>query len=58
MGICRYEKTNIIRSNFYMGSKKEKLHRYREQIGGCQRWGGREVKWVKEVERYKLPCIK
>ena len=34
------------------------VHRYREQIGGCQRWGGGNVKWMKGVKRYKLPVIK
>ena len=38
---------------------KNQTHRYREQIGGCQRWGtGEWAKWVKEVTKRKLPVIK
>ena len=37
---------------------KHGTHRYREQIGGCQRWGWGMEKWVKVVKRYKLPVMK
>ena len=45
-------KTNTVRSHLYVESKNKKQtknpHRYREQIGGCQGWGWRWAKWVKE----------
>ena len=31
------------------------VHKYREQISGCQRWGW--AKWVKGVKTYKFPVI-
>ena len=55
---------NLTTSDFSFQIKPENgpgvgdVHRYREQIGGCQRWGGGNVNWVKGVKRYKLPVIK
>ena len=40
-------------------TKKEQAHRYREQIGGCERWKvGRWAKLVKDVKMYKPPGMK
>ena len=37
----------------------KKACRYREEIGGWQRWGvGGRQKWMKGVKRYKLPVVK
>ena len=33
--------------------KQKQAHKYREQLGGCQRWGGGWKKWVKGVKGYK-----
>ena len=38
--------------------RKWRTHRYREQIGGCQKQGGRWMKLMKEVKMYKVPVIK
>ena len=36
------------------GKEKQKIHRHREQLGGCWRGGGGVGKWVKEIKRYRF----
>lgn len=39
--------------------RRKRIHRYREYIGGRQRWRGVSewTTWMKVVKRYKLPVI-
>ena len=59
-----FSKTNTVLFHLYADLKKKdktnkKACRYREEIGGCQRWGvGGRQKWMKGVKRYKLPVVK
>lgn len=36
-------------------STRNQTQSYREQSGGGQRWGMEEAKWVKGINRHKLP---
>ena len=42
---------------YLWNQNQNQTHRYREQIGGCQRWGDGSSKMGEGGQRYKLPVI-
>ena len=64
--LCRIkpsrEKQKLHNLTYIKNLKKEnkfEVHRYeREQMGGCQRVGEKDGKWVKEEQRLTFPVIK
>ena len=57
--ISQTEKDKYHMISFICGTKKKQTHRYRERIGGCQRWtmeaGGMEEHGQKvQTSRYRI----
>ena len=42
---------------YLWNQNQNQTHSYREQIGGCQRWGDGSSKMGEGGQRYKLPVI-